>query len=67
LPKRKQRTLDRVGTSYIVRVYRCDAHGIAGVVEMPLQERRAAFRSFTELEAILTGASVSRSRARNQG
>jgi len=39
--------------SYIVRIYRRDAEGIAGVVEMPVQERQAAFRSFAELQAIL--------------
>lgn len=53
-------------TSYIVRVYRCDARGIAGMVEMPAQERQAAFRSFAELEAILTASSGNRAKDRGR-
>jgi len=62
LPKRAGTTTDRGETSYIVRVYRCDAERIAGIVELPVQERRTAFRSFAELKAILTGADPERLR-----
>jgi hypothetical protein len=39
--------------SYIVRIYRCDAESVVGVVEMPVQERQTPFRTFAELRAIL--------------
>lgn len=49
-------------TTYIVRLYRCEGEGVAGVVEMPVQGREEAFRSFAELQAILKGASRTRGR-----
>lgn len=48
-------TSERREISYIVRVYRCDAERMAGMVELPVQERRTPFRSFAQLRAILTG------------
>ena len=60
MPKPTETTTERSETSYIVRVYRCDAERIAGIVEMPVQERRTPFRSFAELKAILTGTFADR-------
>ena len=47
-------------TSYIVRVYRCDAATgeITGTVEVYEQEARLAFHSFAELKTILLGTDV---------
>lgn len=53
MAKQTSTSTDQQALSYIVRVYRCDARRIAGVVEMPIQARRSAFRSFAELKAIL--------------
>lgn len=54
MPRKAGSKGDRQEMSYIVRVYRCDAEHITGVVEMPVQQRRTPFRSFSELKAILT-------------
>ena len=57
--------MDRSGVeSYIVRVYRRDARGIAGVVESARRKRQVTFRSISQLETILRRGSGSRARAR---
>jgi hypothetical protein len=41
--------------SYVVRFYRRDAEGVAGVVEDVERSRRVPFRSFAELCDLLCG------------
>jgi len=53
LAKPAKATSEQSAVSYIVRVYRCDARHIAGVVEIPMQARRTAFQSFAQLRAII--------------
>jgi hypothetical protein len=57
--------MDRSGVeSYIVRVYRRDPDGIAGVVEWTRRKRQVTFRSIAQLETILRRGAGSRVRVR---
>ena len=55
-----------VAESYIVRIYRRSEAidgGIAGLVELPGQDTRVAFRSFHELQEILQAGARTPARA----
>ena len=48
-------------TSYVLRIYRRKRAGqeITGILEIPEQDARLAFRSFDELKHLLAGADAS--------